>query len=83
MSVEKFSKIETFKGIKKKNEGVQQFFLQLKFNKKRPKYDYHSGLVAGMLVDKLSIAKPIIESGDKINEDMLKHSLFISKKLLS
>lgn len=72
MSIETPKKLETFKGIKKKNVGIQQFFIQLKFNKKRPKYDYNSGLVAGMLVDKLSIAKPIIESKDKINEDIAK-----------
>ena len=42
-------------------------FLELKFNKKVPKYNYHSGLVAGMMVRDLTIMKPIIESKKPID----------------
>jgi len=71
MSVENYSKLETYKGIKKRNNGLEKIFAELKFNKKKPKYNYHSGLVAGMLVNDLTIAKPLLESGKKLDEDLL------------
>jgi len=70
MSIEKFTKLETYKGIKTKSDGIKQIFLELKFNKKAPKYNYHAGLVAGMLIDKLTILRPILESGKKIDADL-------------
>lgn len=75
MSVEKFTKLETYKGVKKRKAGLEQFFVDLKFNKKKPKYNYHSGLVAGMLVDNLTILRPILEHGGKVDEDLGKKIL--------
>lgn len=71
MSVEKYTKLETFKGIKKKTNAIEQVFLDLKFNKKKPKYNYYSGLVAGMMVRDLTIMKPIIESKKSIDNHIL------------
>jgi len=70
MSVEKYSKLETYKGIKNKFEGIEKFFFDLKFNKKNAKYDYHSGLVAGMMIRDLSILQPIIEQKKEIDKDL-------------
>jgi len=71
MSVDNYSKLETYKRIKKRNTGLEQIFAELKFNKKKPKYNYHSGLVAGMLVNDLTIAKPILENGNKKDLDLI------------
>ncbi len=62
MSVEKFTKIETYKGIKKRNDKLENIFVDLKFNKKKPIYNYHAGLVAGMMVEQLTHLKPLMES---------------------
>ena len=86
MSIEKFAKLETFKGISKKSSDIQQIFLNLKFNKKKPKYNYHSGLVAGMLVRDLTIIKPIIEAKNPVDNEVgtkiLEHLLATSKGLV-
>ena len=72
MSIDTYKGIDTAKGLKKKQFGLEQFFVDLKFNTKRARYIYSSGIIAGLLIDKLMIARPIIESGDKINEDIAK-----------
>jgi len=72
MSVEKYTKLETYKGLKKKENGLGNIFAQLKFNKKKPKYNYHSGLVAGMVINTLTTTRPIIEANQKKDQDLLK-----------
>lgn len=62
MSIETSKKLETYKGIKKKQEDIEQIFAELKFNKKKPKYNYHSGLIAGMMINNMVLLRPIIES---------------------
>ena len=66
MSVDKYPKLQTgirvSTSIQKKKQGIQQMFSELKFNKKKPKYNYHSGLVGGMLVNQLKYLKPLVES---------------------
>ena len=62
MSVEKSNKLETYKGIKKRSNDLSDYFIDLKYNKKRPKYNYHAGLVAGMMVEQLTHLKPLMES---------------------
>ena len=62
MSIENFTKIEPYKGIEKRNNGLQELFSKLKFNKKKAKYNYHSGLVAGMIVNNLAMLKPFVSS---------------------
>jgi len=61
MSVETSKKLQTYKGIKKVSFDIEKIFLDLKFNKKHPKYNYHSGLVAGMMINDFSILQPIVE----------------------
>lgn len=75
MSVDNCSKLETHKGIKKRNNDLEQLFAELKFNKKKPKYNYHSGLVAGMLVNDLTIIKPLLDSNKKLDQDLLQKML--------
>lgn len=44
------NKVETFKGIKTPNDKIDSIFVNLKENKRKPKYDYYSGLYAGLLL---------------------------------
>jgi len=66
MSKVKYPKLQTgirvSTSIQKKQQGLEQVFAKLKFNKKKPKYNYHAGLVAGMLVNQLKYLKPLMES---------------------
>lgn len=55
--------VDTFKGLKKRDTSLENLFAELEFNKKKPKYNYHSGLLAGMLVNDLSILQPILKAG--------------------
>lgn len=74
MSIDTSTKIRPFSSIKKRNAFIDMFFVELKYNSKKPKYNYHSGLVAGMLVNDLAIIKPILEAGS-IEKDLLKTML--------
>jgi len=56
--------------MKKKKQGLEQFFAELKFNKKKPKYHYWSGVIAGMLVRDLTILEPILAANRKIDENL-------------
>ena len=71
MSIESYTKIETFKGIEVRNSKLEKLFAQLKFNKKKPKYNYLSGLIAGMMVDKMTMLKPILEAQNKKDIDLI------------
>lgn len=73
MSIEKFTKLEPYKGIQKKSDGLEKIFAELKYNKKKPKYNYHSGLVAGMIINTLTTTRPIIEANKKQDRDLLQH----------
>ncbi len=75
MSVETSKKLKLFTGVKKKSSGLEQLFAELKENKKKPKYNYSSGLVAGMLIDKLLILQPILKANKKIDENLSKKIL--------
>ena len=52
--IEPSTKIVTSKSIKKSNSGFS-IFDDIKENSKKPKYNYHSGLTAGMLLRDFSI----------------------------
>lgn len=71
MSIENYSKLETYKGLKKKENDLEKFFVDLKFNNKKPKYNYQSGLTAGMMIQSLFFGRPVIEKGDKADQDVL------------
>lgn len=72
MSVENYTKLETYKGIKKRDNGLENIFAELKFNKKKPKYNYNSGMVAGMMVKTMTWLKPFLESKEK-NENPIQN----------
>ena len=84
MSVEKSNKIETYKGIKKRSGDLSDYFIDLKYNKKVPKYNYHSGLVAGMMVNYLTILEPLIKgkSDKKIINDIIERIIPMAKSLV-
>ena len=65
IQLENYSQLETFKGIKKKNTNLEQIFAELKFNKKKPKYNYHSGLTAGLLIGNLADLQNALKNKDK------------------
>ena len=69
MSVEKYSKLEIYKGITKRTNEIKNIFGELKFNKKKPKYNYWSGFVAGVLVRDLQFLKPLLESKEKFDSE--------------
>lgn len=71
MSVDTFKQPDTYKGIEKVRDGLESFFFDIKFNKKKAKYNYHSGLIAGMMVNNMILLKPIIEQGDKADQDII------------
>lgn len=70
MSIETPKKLETYRGIKVRESGLEKIFAELKYNKKKPIYNYHSGIYVGMLIDKLSIMQPILESDKKVDYDL-------------
>ena len=72
MSVEKYTKLETYKGIKKKKDGLESLFAELKFNKKKPKYNYWSGFMAGMLIRNLQWLQPLLASTDELDNNVNK-----------
>ena len=70
MSIESFKKLETYKGMKKLESNLEKLFVELKYNNKRAKYNYHAGLVAGMLVRDLTIIEPIIKEGEPLDKEL-------------
>lgn len=64
--IENFAGIEPFKGIKSKQSAIGSAFAALKFNNKKPKYNYISGMLAGIIVSKAAMLKGCLEGGDKI-----------------
>lgn len=70
MSIETSKKLESYTGIKIRESGLEKVFAELKYNKKKPIYSYQSGIYVGMLIDKMSIMQPILESGEKIDKDL-------------
>lgn len=75
MSVDNVRSLKTYKAISKRNDGLESLFVNLTFNKKVPKYNYHSGLIAGMLVNNLVILQPILKANQKIDGDLAKKIL--------
>jgi len=71
MSIEKSNKLETYKGIKKRKNGLEEVFRKLQFNKKKPKHHYWSGLIAGILVRDLQFLQPLLESKNKRDKEPL------------
>ncbi len=75
MSTENYTKLVTYKGIKKRDNSLENIFAELKFNKKKPKYNYNSGMVAGMMVKSMTWLKPFLESKEiqQRNNDAIKN----------
>lgn len=44
------NKVETYKKIKTSNNSFDRIFVNLKENKRKPKYDYTAGICAGLLL---------------------------------
>ena len=72
MSIDTIKSLEPYKGIQKRSNGLDNVFADIKFNKKVPKYNYHSGLLAGMLVSDLIMLRPFVESKKPEDKDLMK-----------
>lgn len=53
--IEAFTKVETFKKLQKSSTYFDNIFSKLLENTKTPKYNYHAGLCAGLLLRDFSI----------------------------
>jgi len=75
--------VRDYTGIKTKDNNISNWFLSLKFNKNEPIYNYHSGLVAGILTRDLAMIKPFIEEKKEgiITEELLS-SVFEDARVL-
>ena len=85
MNVDNYTTLETYKGIEKRTSGLGNIFAELKFNQKKPKYNYHSGLLAGMMVNNLVLLRPILKAkGDQdIIEKILSQIIPMAQDLVS
>jgi len=73
--------MDTFKGIEKRNSGLSEIFAELKENKKKPKYNYHSGLCAGLLLRDFSHLQLLVEAKD-IPQNILETIIGEAKTLI-
>ena len=60
--------IDVNKSLKVRDDSLSKWFAEIKFNKKKAKYNYHSGLLAGMMVNNMVMLKSVVEQKNPTKE---------------
>jgi len=65
MSVKRTTTVKEFTSVAVADRSISGFYKSLQFNKKKPKYNYLSGIVTGIIVSAVAQLKGMEEGGEK------------------